>query len=232
MLRNLLSRKTPPANPPETQAEVMPPPSQQPMPSPPLQTRTETSQAKAVPETTVSPESPEPDEQAAAETTANEAQDPPQAPIPNSEDGMSKSESNAAKSHDTSTETPANVTRSSGLSGATNMENMSVIGPSLVIKGELEAGENLLIEGRVEGNINHTADSLVIGGNGSVQAEVRAQNVVVEGTVDGDIYGSRSVAIRETAKVCGNVFTPRVSITEGAHFKGNIDMDVESMQKH
>ena len=102
---------------------------------------------------------------------------------------------------------------------------MSVIGPTLVIKGELEAGENLLVQGRIEGTITHNAESLVIGERGTVQANIKARNVIIEGTVDGDIHCSESVSIRETAKVKGNIFTPRISITEGAHFKGGIDMD-------
>ncbi len=102
---------------------------------------------------------------------------------------------------------------------------MSVIGRTLVIKGELEAGENLLVQGRIEGTITHNAESLVIGECGTVQANIKARNVIIEGTVDGDIHCSESVSIRETANVKGNIFTPRISITEGAHFKGGIDMD-------
>ncbi len=102
---------------------------------------------------------------------------------------------------------------------------MSVIGPTLVIKGELEAGENLLVQGRIEGTITHNAESLVIGERGTVHANIKARNVIIEGTVDGDIHCSESVSIRETANVKGNIFTPRISITEGAHFKGGIDMD-------
>jgi cytoskeletal protein CcmA (bactofilin family) len=109
---------------------------------------------------------------------------------------------------------------------------MSVVGPSLVIKGDLEAGEDLLIEGRVEGTIKHTAEQLLIGQRGSLKADIRARNVVIEGEVEGDVYGSDSVSIRETAKVRGNIFTPKISISEGAHFKGGIDMDVENVQKH
>ncbi|MCZ6656267.1 MAG: polymer-forming cytoskeletal protein [Gammaproteobacteria bacterium] len=113
-------------------------------------------------------------------------------------------------------------------------DQMSVIGPTLVIKGELEAGENLLVQGRIEGTITHNAESLIIGERGTVQANIKARNVVIEGTVEGDIYGSESVSIRETAKVKGNIFTPRISITEGAHFKGGIDMDErpESVTTH
>jgi cytoskeletal protein CcmA (bactofilin family) len=109
---------------------------------------------------------------------------------------------------------------------------MSVVGPSLVIKGDLEAGEDLLIEGRVEGTIKHTAEQLLIGQRGSLKADIRARNVIIEGEVEGDVYGSDSVSIRETAKVRGNIFTPKISISEGAHFKGGIDMDVENVQKH
>ena len=102
---------------------------------------------------------------------------------------------------------------------------MSVIGPTLVIIGDLEAGENLLVQGRIEGTITHNAESLVIGESGTVHANIKARNVIIEGTVDGDIHCSESVSIRETANVKGNIFTPRISITEGAHFKGGIDMD-------
>ena len=105
---------------------------------------------------------------------------------------------------------------------------MSVIGPTLVIKGELEAEENLLVQGRIEGTIKHNAESIVIGERGTVQANIKARNVIIEGTVEGDIHGSESVSIRETANVQGNIFTPRISITEGAHFKGGIDMDERS----
>jgi cytoskeletal protein CcmA (bactofilin family) len=102
---------------------------------------------------------------------------------------------------------------------------MSVIGPTLVIIGDLEAGENLLVQGRIEGTITHNAESLVIGERGTVRASIKARNVIIEGTVEGDIHVSESVSIRETANVKGNIFTPRISITEGAHFKGSIDMD-------
>ncbi len=106
-------------------------------------------------------------------------------------------------------------------------DKVSVIGPTLVFKGELEAGEDLLIQGKVEGSITHTAQSLTIGEQGAVAADIRARNIVVEGEVTGDMYGSESVGIRETAVVKGNVYSPRVGIDEGAHFKGGIDMDVK-----
>jgi cytoskeletal protein CcmA (bactofilin family) len=110
--------------------------------------------------------------------------------------------------------------------------NSSLIGATVVIRGDLEAGENLRIEGRVEGSINHTADSLVICAGGVVQATIRAQTIEIEGRVEGDIYSTRSVVIRESASVFGNICTPSISIAEGAYFKGNIDMDGAKAIKH
>lgn len=100
------------------------------------------------------------------------------------------------------------------------------MGPSLAFKGELVAGEDLLILGRVEGSIRHTAQNLTIGPEGSVKANIRARAVVVQGTVQGDVYASEVVTVESTAKVRGNIFAPRIGLHEGATFKGSIDMDV------
>jgi len=104
-------------------------------------------------------------------------------------------------------------------------EKVSVLGPTLVFKGELTADEDLMLKGRVEGSITHSA-SLRIGEEGSVKGNIKAKHITVDGTVEGDLHGGGSVTIRETAKVIGNVFAPRVSLVEGARFSGKIDMDV------
>jgi cytoskeletal protein CcmA (bactofilin family) len=103
-------------------------------------------------------------------------------------------------------------------------ERTSVLGPTLYFKGDLSAEEDLLIQGRVEGSITHT-QRLTIGVQGTVKANIRAQLIIVEGTVDGDLQAEKSIFVKETAKVCGNIFAPTVSILEGASFSGNIDMD-------
>jgi cytoskeletal protein CcmA (bactofilin family) len=102
-------------------------------------------------------------------------------------------------------------------------ERASVLGPSLYFKGDLTADEDLLIQGRVEGSITHT-QRLTVGAQGTVKANIRAQLIIVEGTVDGDLQAEKSVVVKETAKVSGNIFAPSVSISEGANFSGNIDM--------
>lgn len=103
-------------------------------------------------------------------------------------------------------------------------DRASVIGPTLHFKGDLTAEEDLLIQGRVEGSITHT-QRLTVGVQGTVKANIRAQLIVVEGTVEGDLQAEKAIFIKETAKVLGNMYAPVVSILEGASFCGNIDMD-------
>jgi cytoskeletal protein CcmA (bactofilin family) len=100
---------------------------------------------------------------------------------------------------------------------------MSVLGPTLVFRGELSADEDLMLRGRVEGSIQHTA-TLRIGEEGSVKGDIKAKYITVEGRVEGDLHATGSITIRETATVEGNVYAPVVSLLEGAHFKGSIDM--------
>src|SRR6202051_558888 len=103
-------------------------------------------------------------------------------------------------------------------------ERASILGPTLYFKGDLTAEEDLLIQGRVEGSITHT-QRLTVGPQGTVKANIRAQTIVVEGTVDGDLQADKSVFVKEGAKVVGNIFAPTVSILEGASFSGRLDMD-------
>jgi cytoskeletal protein CcmA (bactofilin family) len=103
-------------------------------------------------------------------------------------------------------------------------DRASVLGPTLYFKGDLSAEEDLLIQGRVEGSITHT-QRLTVGPQGTVKANIRAQLIIVEGTVDGDLHADKSVFVKEGAKVVGNIFSPTVSILEGAAFSGRIDMD-------
>jgi len=99
----------------------------------------------------------------------------------------------------------------------------SVLGKTLVFRGELSADEDLVLQGRVEGAIHHT-QSLTVGVDGVVIGDIHAASITVEGTVEGNLYGSASVLIGATAKVQGNVASPRVGIREGAQFNGAVDM--------
>ena len=103
-------------------------------------------------------------------------------------------------------------------------ECASVLGPTLYFKGDLSAEEDLLIQGRVEGSISHT-QRLTVGAQATVKANIRAQLIIVEGAVEGDLIAEKSVLMKETAKIRGNIFAPTVNIVEGASFSGSIDMD-------
>lgn len=103
-------------------------------------------------------------------------------------------------------------------------DKMSILGPTLVFKGELIAEEDLMLKGRVEGSIQNTA-SLTISQEGSVKGNVKAKQIVVEGTVEGDLFGAETVTVRANARVTGNIYSRSVSLMEGSRFKGSIDMD-------
>lgn len=102
-------------------------------------------------------------------------------------------------------------------------DKLSVLGPTLVFKGELSADEDLMLKGRVEGSINHTA-TLRIGKEGSVVGNITAKFITVEGRVEGDLHGSGAVTVKESANIDGNIFSPTVSLLEGANFNGSIEM--------
>lgn len=102
--------------------------------------------------------------------------------------------------------------------------NVSVIGPTLVFKGELSADEDLVIEGRIEGSIAHHEKHLTIGKQGKVKADIHASSVIVQGELVGDIHSEGIVSLAESADVTGNIFCGRIVMEEGARFAGRIDM--------
>jgi cytoskeletal protein CcmA (bactofilin family) len=104
-------------------------------------------------------------------------------------------------------------------------ERTSILGPTLRFKGELHADEELLIQGQIEGSITHT-QRVVVCAEGTVKASIRAQIIAVEGTVEGDLQAEKSVQVKETARLKGNIHAPNVSIVDGAQFNGSINMDV------
>jgi len=121
----------------------------------------------------------------------------------------------------THTPAPSHSTMKSGSSEA------AVIGKSIQIDGDVRGDEDLLIKGEVRGTIHLPNNSVTIGSEGTVHAEVKAKTICVDGAVDGDLYATDRVSVRSSARVSGNIKSPRVSLDDGAHFKGSIEMDVE-----
>jgi len=103
-------------------------------------------------------------------------------------------------------------------------QEQATIGKSLVIKGEVTGSESLYIDGRVEGAINLPGNRVTVGRNGQVQANINAKEVVVLGKVKGNVTASDRVDIRNEGSLAGDVVCQRVSIEDGAYFKGSIDI--------
>jgi len=107
---------------------------------------------------------------------------------------------------------------------ALNTQEQATIGKSLVIKGEVSGSESLYIDGRVEGSINLPGNRVTVGRNGVVNANVTAREIVVTGKVRGNLTASDRVDIRNEGSLTGDVVAQRISIEDGAFFKGGIDI--------
>ena len=102
--------------------------------------------------------------------------------------------------------------------------DIATIGKSVIVRGELSGSEDLYVDGEVEGSISLRGQSLTIGPNGRVRANLEARNVIVHGRVDGNVTASDRVDLRKSASLTGDVSTARVAIEDGAYFKGTIDI--------
>jgi cytoskeletal protein CcmA (bactofilin family) len=106
----------------------------------------------------------------------------------------------------------------------TSTADQATIGKSLVIKGEVTGSESLYIDGRVEGSINLAGNRVTVGRNGVVAANINAREIVVLGKVRGNLTASDRVDIRSDGSLTGDVVAARISIEDGAFFKGGIDI--------
>jgi cytoskeletal protein CcmA (bactofilin family) len=103
-------------------------------------------------------------------------------------------------------------------------QNQTILGQSIVLHGEMSGKEDLLIEGQLEGTINLPEHSVTVGSHGEVKAEVHARQVIVLGTLTGNITATDKVEIRKTGQVVGDLVAAAVAIEDGAYFKGSIDI--------
>lgn len=101
----------------------------------------------------------------------------------------------------------------------------AVLGATIRIKGDISGDENLLIEGHVEGSVNLSSHELTIGKTGKVHANIAARTIRIDGEVNGDISGKEKVLVSSTSNIKGTIVTPKMTLEEGARFKGTIDID-------
>src|SRR6202044_3689227 len=102
--------------------------------------------------------------------------------------------------------------------------DQAVISKGLFVKGEISGTESLYIDGKVEGSISLPGNRVTVGRNGQVAANVTAREIVVLGKVRGNVTASDRVDIRSEGSLTGDVTAQRISIEDGAFFKGGIDI--------
>jgi cytoskeletal protein CcmA (bactofilin family) len=105
----------------------------------------------------------------------------------------------------------------------TGTRHTAAIGASMTIKGDIRAREELLVDGEVEGSLE-SQSLLTIGPNGKVKANVKAREVVVFGSLRGNVEVAEKIAIRDQGSLVGDIKAAGISIDDGAYFKGSIDI--------
>ena len=113
---------------------------------------------------------------------------------------------------------------------ATPMEQ-ATIGRSLVIKGEISGSESLYIDGTIEGTINFADNRVTIGRNGHVSANINAKELVIMGTVNGNVECTDRLDIRSEGSLTGDVVTERISVEDGAIMRGKIEVKTSGQPK-
>ncbi len=101
---------------------------------------------------------------------------------------------------------------------------VAMIGKQMRIRGEIHSGEDLLVDGHVEGSLDLPGHRLTVGPGGEVQADIRAREVVIQGNVKGNVEAREKVTIRKDARLNGDLRMAGIQIEDGAYFKGSIDI--------
>lgn len=100
----------------------------------------------------------------------------------------------------------------------------SLIGRSLILEGDISGSGDLTVEGRVQGTINLENNTLVVAPTGRIKADIRVKNINIQGQVNGQIHSTGKVFISEQGKMNGDITARRISIQDGAQFKGSVKM--------
>jgi len=100
----------------------------------------------------------------------------------------------------------------------------ATIGRSISIHGEVTGDEDLLIQGRVEGSVELRQQAITVGQDGRVTAAISGRIIIVEGQVEGDLKAEEQIILKASAKVQGDITSPRVVLEDGAVFSGGVDM--------
>jgi len=108
----------------------------------------------------------------------------------------------------------------------------AILGKSVVVKGHLLSGEDLTIDGEIEGTIDMIEHRLTIAANGSVRANVKARDIEVRGYIEGKLEAVNKVYIRKGGKFVGDIHSAGIVIDEGGHMRGSIDLSRHPAHGH
>jgi cytoskeletal protein CcmA (bactofilin family) len=120
--------------------------------------------------------------------------------------------------------TPLNAP-SANRPGNVAARSLACLGPTIVVKGEISSDEDLQIDGKVEGPISLKGHRLTVGRTAQLNSEINAREVIVYGNAAGNLRARDRVEIKKDGQVIGDITTTRISIEEGAYFKGHIEIE-------
>jgi len=104
------------------------------------------------------------------------------------------------------------------------------LGASLQIKGHLTGTEDLQIDGKIDGPVTLRGHQLTVGPTAQLNSEIHAGEVIVYGKVVGNVHARERVDVKTDGSIVGDISTARISIEDGAHFKGRIEIDPTKTQ--
>ena len=125
---------------------------------------------------------------------------------------------------ETNTTTMSTATRTYEPEGTVRSGGSAALGKNVTVKGQIFAREDLTIDGEVEGTVECHEHRLTIGPNARVQAGLKAREIVIQGSIHGNVDASDKIDIKKEAKLVGDIKTSRIVIEDGAYFKGSIDI--------
>ena len=127
---------------------------------------------------------------------------------------------------------PAPAASQTFRSSAPTARNLAILGPGLLVKGQISGEEDLQIDGKVEGSISLKGQRLTVGQNGEIVSDVHAREVIVYGKVRGNLFAEDRIEVKKDGSVVGNITGGRVLIEDGAYLKGQIEIERGKSHKH
>lgn len=131
----------------------------------------------------------------------------------------------------TNLDNPMTDTTLRASSSTASDQHQTLLGGSVMLKGELSGSEDLVIEGQFEGTISLKDHCLTVGPHGKVKADISARQVVINGSVSGKVSARDKIEIRKTGNVIGDLVSAGIAIEDGAYFKGSIEILREAKQE-